>query len=48
MSDEVKKVIEKFSTREEATEYLVDETKLSKEECSNAYDILIKIDFSKI
>ncbi len=58
MSDEVKQFIEKlkevqkelqekFSTREEAIEYLVKETNLSKEECSNAYDLLIKIDFSK-
>ncbi len=44
---EVKKLLEKFSTKEEAIEYLVKETNLSKEECSNAYDILIKIDFSK-
>ncbi len=58
MNEEVKKIIEKlkevkkellekFSTREEAIEYLVKETNLSKEECSNAYDLLIKIDFSK-
>ena len=44
---EVKELLEKFTTREEAIEYLVKETNLSKEECSNAYDILIKIDFSK-
>ena len=44
---EVKELLEKFSTRDEAIEYLVKETNLSKEECSNAYDILIKIDFSK-
>ncbi len=54
MSDEVKKYIEilkkvkkelleNFSTREEAIEYLMKETNLSKEECSNAYDLLIKI-----
>ena len=58
MSDEVAKYIEilkevknelleNFSTRDEAIEYLVKETNLSEEECSNAYDILIKIDFSK-
>ncbi len=58
MSDEVKKymeilkevkkeLLEKFSTREEAIAYLVKETNLSKEECSNAYDLLIKINFSK-
>lgn len=59
MSDEITKAIERFkevknellenfSSRDEAIEYLVKETNLSKEECSNAYDILVKIDFSKI
>ena len=53
MNNEVKKVIEKFkevknilkdfSTKDEAIEYLVNETKLSKEECSNAYDIIMKM-----
>lgn len=38
---------EHFSTRDEAIEYLVKETNLSEEECSAAYDLLIKIDFSK-
>ncbi len=40
-------LLENFSTRDEAIKYLVKETNLSEEECSNAYDILIKIDFSK-
>lgn len=44
---EVKELLEKFSTRNEAIEYLAKETNLSEEECSNAYDILIKIDFNK-
>ncbi len=54
MNNEVKKVIEKFkevknilkdfSTKEEAIEYLVNETKLLKEECSVAYDIIMKIE----
>lgn len=58
MSDELAKYIERlkevknellenFSNRDEAIEYLVKETNLSEEECSNAYDILVKIDFSK-
>lgn len=58
MSDELAKYIERlkevktelleiFSTRDEAIEYLVKETNLSEEECSNAYDLLVKIDFSK-
>lgn len=54
MNNEVKKVIEKFKevkkilkdfpNKEEAIEYLVNETKLSKEECSIAYDIITKIE----
>ena len=44
---EVKEILEKFSSREEAIENLVNETKLSKEECLNAYDILMKIDLNK-
>ena len=44
---ETKKILEKFLSKEEAIEYLVNETKLSKEECSNAYDILIRIDLNK-
>ena len=40
-------LLENFSTRDEAIKYLVKETNLSEEECSNAYDILrepLKID----
>ncbi len=54
MNNEVKKVIEKFkevknilkdfSNKDEAIEFLVNETKLSKEECSTAYDIIMKIE----
>lgn len=54
MNNEVKRVIEKFkeardmlkeiADKDEAIEYLVRETKLSKEECSAAYDIIIKIE----
>ncbi len=54
MNDEVKNVIEKFkevknilkdfTDRNEAIEYLVNETKLSKEECSTAYDTIMKIE----
>ena len=35
------------SNRDEAIECLVKETNLSEDECSAAYDILVKIDFSK-
>ena len=54
MNKEVKKVIEKFKgvknilkdfpNKDEAIEYLVNETKLSKEDCSTAYDIIMKIE----
>ena len=41
---EVRDILKKFDSREEAIEYLANETKLSKEECSTAYDIIIKIE----
>ena len=41
---EVKVILKKFDSKDEAIEYLVNETKLSKEECSTAYDIIIKIE----
>ena len=40
----VRDILKRFSNREEAIEYLVSETKLSKEECSTAYDIIMKIE----
>lgn len=39
----VKKILQSFKTKEEAIDYLVKETKLPREECDRAYDILIKI-----
>ncbi len=41
---EVRDILKKFDNRDEAIEYLVNETKLQKEECSTAYDIIMKID----
>lgn len=41
---EVKNILKDFSTKDEAIEYLMNETKLSKEECSTAYDIIMKIE----
>lgn len=41
---EVKDILKEFANRDEAIEYLVNETKLSKEECSTAYDIIMKIE----
>ncbi len=42
--NEVREILKKFDNRDEAIEYLVNETKLSKEECSTAYDIIMKIE----
>lgn len=41
---EVRDILKKFVNRDEAIEYLMKETKLSKEECSTAYDFIIKIE----
>ena len=41
---EVREILKKFDNRDEAIEYLVNETKLSKEECSTTYDIIMKIE----
>ena len=41
---EVRDILQKFDNRDEAIEYLGNETKLSKEECSTAYDIIMKIE----
>ena len=41
---EVKNILKDFSNKDEAIEYLVNETKLSKEDCSTAYDIIMKIE----
>lgn len=40
----VKNILKDFTSKDEAIEYLVKETKLSKEECSTAYDIIMKIE----
>lgn len=40
---EVRDILKKFNNKDKAIEYLVTETKLSKEECSKAYDIIMKI-----
>ena len=42
--NEVKNILKNFSSKDETIEYLVKETKLPKEECSIAYDIIIKIE----
>ena len=44
---ELKEILGKFSTKKDAVEYLIKETKLSEEECSKAYDFLINLDLDK-
>ena len=41
---EVKDLLKAFNNKDEAIEFLVKETKLSKKECSVAYDMIIKIE----
>ena len=41
---EIRNILKSFENKDKAVEYLVNETKLSKEECSAAYDIIIKIE----
>lgn len=45
---EVKELLRGFSNKEVAVAYLMEETKLSKDECSKAYDFIIKVDLGKI
>lgn len=44
---ESRKILDRFTSKKEAVDYLIRETGLPKEECSNAYDIISKIDFDK-
>ena len=44
---EIKDLLEKFSNREEAIEFLAKETGILKEECSTAYDFLVKVNLYK-
>lgn len=41
---EIKNILKDFINKDEAIEYLVNETKLSKEECSVAYNLIMKIE----
>lgn len=47
-SKELKDLVSKFNNKNDAINYLMKETNLSKKECSDAYDAIIKIDFDKI
>lgn len=40
---EVRDILKEFNNKEEAIKYLINETKLSEEECSKAYDIIMEI-----
>ena len=41
---EVKNLLKSFSDIDEAIKFLANETKLSIQECSDAYDIIMKIE----
>lgn len=44
---EVREILVEFENKEEAVEYLNKETGISKEECSNAYDIIMKMNLDR-
>lgn len=44
---ESKEILNGFPTKKEAVDFLIQETGLSKQECSEAYDVLIKLDLDK-
>jgi len=46
--EEFKELMLQFNNKKEAIDYLVKETGLSNQECSEAYDFAMKTDFSKI
>lgn len=45
---EFKEKISKFESKNEAIQYLIKETGLSKQECKDAYDFVMKTDFDKV
>ena len=44
---EVKDLLEKCSNRDEAIELLAKETVISKEECTSAYNFLVRVNLDK-
>ena len=44
---ETKELLLEFPTKEEAINYLVNETGISKEECLTAYDFIMKMQLDK-
>ena len=45
---EFKKIVSKFESKNEAINYLIKKTGLSKQECKDVYDFAMKTDFDKI
>lgn len=45
---ELKKIIAKFDSKEEAINFLVKETGISKQECTEAYDFMKKLDLNQV
>ena len=45
---EARSLLETFSSKEEAVDYLAKETGISRDECAAAYDILIRMDADQI
>lgn len=46
--DDFKKIMLRFDNKHDAINYLIKETGLSKQECSRAYDFVMKTDFNTI
>lgn len=46
--EEFKQIISKFESKNEAIKYLIKETGLSKQECKDAYEVAMNIDFDKV
>lgn len=46
--NETKQFIKQFKTKDEAVNYLMKNTNISKQECSDAYDFIVKIDLDKV
>lgn len=45
---EFKKIVSKFESKNDAINYMIEETGLSKQECEDAYKFAMKIDFDKL
>ena len=45
---EARSLLETFSSKEEAVDYLAKKTGISRDECAAAYDILIRMDAGRL